>query len=98
MIITRRSLLGGILAAAAGPAIVRADSLMKIFVPSREIVSPISGRPFVFNRHYFMMPTDILHVTFPDGARHDFLALQAGDVFSSSDIVLGENFIRLDRP
>lgn len=41
MIITRRGLLAGILAAAAGPAIVRASSLMQIAVPpSQRIWTP----------------------------------------------------------
>jgi hypothetical protein len=34
---SRRGFLGAILAAAAAPAIVRAESLMKIYVPSQEL-------------------------------------------------------------
>lgn len=37
-IITRRGFLAGMLAVGAAPAIVRADSLMKIVVPKREII------------------------------------------------------------
>lgn len=36
----RRGFLTSILAAAAAPSIVRADSLMRIIVPSRELVIP----------------------------------------------------------
>lgn len=36
----RRGFLGSILAAAAAPAIVRAESLMRIIVPSDEIILP----------------------------------------------------------
>jgi hypothetical protein len=36
--ITRRGLLAGIFATATAPAIVKADSLMKIFVPSKKII------------------------------------------------------------
>lgn len=39
----RRSFLSAILAAGAAPAIVRADSLMKIIVPSQEIILPDFG-------------------------------------------------------
>jgi hypothetical protein len=35
--ITRRSFLGGMIAACAAPAIVRADSLMKIWVSEKKI-------------------------------------------------------------
>ena len=38
--LSRRSLLGALLGAAAAPAIVRAESLMKIVVPRREIILP----------------------------------------------------------
>jgi hypothetical protein len=36
----RRGFLAGILAAGTAPAIVRAESLMKIFVPKQEILLP----------------------------------------------------------
>jgi hypothetical protein len=35
---TRRSFLAGLLAAAAAPAIVRAESLMKLWVPPQDII------------------------------------------------------------
>jgi len=38
MNITRRSLIAGIFGAAAAPAIVRAESLMKIWVPTQGVV------------------------------------------------------------
>lgn len=40
MTISRRGFLGAMLAAAAAPAIVRADSLMQIVVPRQEIILP----------------------------------------------------------
>jgi hypothetical protein len=40
MTISRRGFLGAMLAAAAAPAIVRADSLMRIVVPKQEIILP----------------------------------------------------------
>ena len=40
MTISRRGFLGAMLAAAAAPAIVRADSLMQIVVPKQEIILP----------------------------------------------------------
>ena len=42
----RRGFLGAMFAAAAAPAIVRAESLMKIYVPPQEILLPTSG---IFN-------------------------------------------------
>lgn len=38
--ITRRNFLAGILAFGAAPAVCRAENLMKIFVPSQEIIRP----------------------------------------------------------
>jgi hypothetical protein len=38
----RRSFLAGVFAAAAAPAIVRSESLMKIFVPKKEVFVPLS--------------------------------------------------------
>lgn len=42
----RRGFLWAMFAAAAAPAIVRAESLMKIYVPPQEILLPTSG---IFN-------------------------------------------------
>ena len=42
----RRGFLGSIFAAAAAPVFVRAESLMKIYVPPQEILLPTSG---IFN-------------------------------------------------
>jgi hypothetical protein len=39
----RRGFLGSIFAAAAAPVFVRAESLMKIYVPPQEIVLPTQG-------------------------------------------------------
>jgi len=52
----RRGFLGAIFAAAAAPAIVRAESLMKIYVPPQEIVYETLG------------PYDINSYTYSDGS------------------------------
>jgi len=52
----RRGFLGAIFAAAAAPAIVRAESLMKIYVPSQELAYETLG------------PYDINSYTYSDGS------------------------------
>ena len=51
MQITRRSLLAGILGAAVAPAVVKASSLMKIYVPSTELMLP--GEKLVLQDAYW---------------------------------------------
>jgi len=52
----RRGFLGAMFAAAAAPAIVRAESLMKIYVPSQELAYETLG------------PYDINSYTYRDGS------------------------------
>ncbi len=40
---TRRSFIGGLVAAAAAPALVRSESLMKLWVPPQDIILPHVG-------------------------------------------------------
>lgn len=42
--VTRRNFLAGMLAAASAPAIVKAENMMKIFVPKQEIIIPSFSR------------------------------------------------------
>lgn len=42
MSMSRRGFLGAMLGAMSAPAIVRAESLMKIVVPKREIINPLN--------------------------------------------------------
>jgi hypothetical protein len=55
----RRGFLGSIFAAAAAPAIVRAESLMKIYVPPQEIAYETLG-PYDINSYTYRNGSTIL--------------------------------------
>jgi hypothetical protein len=49
---SRRGFIGSILALGAAPAIVRADSLMRVYVPRGPTVLRLEPRPVLFSEFY----------------------------------------------
>ena len=83
--IGRRSFITGILGAASAPAIVKAESLMKIVVPRREILAPLEIGIMigVIERFRIIVPPAI------EGAFDEALRQSAASGSSGLSILLG---------
>lgn len=80
---TRRGFLGSILALGAAPAIVRADSLMRIIVPTtEEVVAIVGGNRILTIQMITAEALRILHenMQFVQNVNTEFL--NAGDVLT----------------
>lgn len=79
----RRGFLGAILAAGVAPAIVRSSSLMKLVVPSQEIIVPVLVPFDLITRSMIIRETLLVlegNIEFAERVNWDRNALTAGNV------------------